>query len=77
MPGETVEDIDREFIEWLNALVALPGSPFALAPEVVFFSRWLPGSAISADQPLVTELAGVRNPHYGRSAPGYRPRISL
>lgn len=57
MPGETVEDIDREFMEWLNSLVALPGSPFLQAPEVVFFSRWLPGSAIAADQPLVTELA--------------------
>lgn len=57
MPGEKKEDIDREFLQWITSLSKIPGSPFVQPPEVAIPGRWLPGSAISKDDPLVTELA--------------------
>ena len=57
MPGEAQGEIDREFIEWLNSLASLPDSPFLRAPQVDFPIRWLPGSAISESEPIITELA--------------------
>jgi acetylornithine deacetylase len=57
MPGERQEDIDREFFQWIESLSTIPGSPFMHPPEVEFPVRWLPGSAISKQEPLVTELA--------------------
>jgi len=58
MPGERGEDIDREFLDWIGSLSKLPGSPLAQQPpEAVFPGRWLPGSAITKDDALVTELA--------------------
>ena len=57
MPGEQVEDIDREFLSWITSLADASGSPFVRPPDVVFPSRWLPGSAISKDESLVIELA--------------------
>jgi acetylornithine deacetylase len=56
MPAETVEDIDREFLDWITSLERLPGSPFMRSPEVMFAGRWLPGSAISQEDPLVVEF---------------------
>ena len=66
MPGETVEDIDREFLAWIGSLSSAPGSPFLQPPQVVFPSRWLPGSAISKDEALVTELADCATRVMGR-----------
>ncbi len=57
MPGEKQEDIDREFLQWIEWLAEMPGSPFVGTPDVMFPIRWLPGSAISKDEPLVQELA--------------------
>ena len=57
MPGEKIEDIDREFLEWLESLLHTPGTPFVRPLDVTFPGRWLPGSAISRDEPLVAELA--------------------
>jgi acetylornithine deacetylase len=57
MPGETQEDVDSEFRRWLDGLPSLPCSPFPRAPEMTFPIRWLPGSAISASEPLVTEFS--------------------
>ncbi len=57
MPGEKGEDIDREFLQWIRSLPDLPGSPFVRPLDVVLPGRWLPGSAIAKEEPLVTELA--------------------
>ncbi len=57
MPGEKVEDIDREFLQWIASLPKMPGSAFVQPPEVSIPGRWLPGSAISKDEALVAELA--------------------
>jgi acetylornithine deacetylase len=56
MPGEKEEDMDRVFVEWLDSLPGVVGSPFVEAPQVEFPFRWLPGSAISKEEALVTEL---------------------
>jgi acetylornithine deacetylase len=69
MPGERVEDIDREFLGWLGSLAKAPGSPFLQPPDVVFPSRWLPGSAISAEECLVTELADCATRVLGKVPP--------
>lgn len=52
MPGETRENIDAEFFAWLNGITAERQAP----PDVEFPIRWLPGSAIPTDAPLVVEL---------------------
>jgi len=56
MPGETQEEIDREFLAWLNSLASVPGGPFSQPPKVSFPIRWLPGSGISRSEPVVAEL---------------------
>ncbi|MBL8175527.1 MAG: M20/M25/M40 family metallo-hydrolase, partial [Bryobacterales bacterium] len=50
MPGETEDDVMGQLREWLAAI--------GESPEVTCPIRWLPGSAIAADHPLVTTLAG-------------------
>lgn len=57
IPGERVEDIDREFLGFLSALPSLPSTPFRQPLDCVFSGRWLPGSAIDSACPLVTSLA--------------------
>jgi acetylornithine deacetylase len=56
MPGEQREAVDREFFAWLDSVVAAAPDLFDGRPEVEFPIRWLPGSAISNTDPLVTEL---------------------
>ncbi|MPZ17801.1 MAG: M20/M25/M40 family metallo-hydrolase [Luteitalea sp.] len=56
MPGEDVERIDRQFFEWLDALVAAHPDTFTARPQVDYPIRWLPASAIDVSEPLVTEL---------------------
>lgn len=69
MPGETQDAIDREFLEWLNSLASLPGSPFSQTPKVSFPIRWLPGSAISRSEPIVTELSACATRMLGSPPP--------
>jgi acetylornithine deacetylase/succinyl-diaminopimelate desuccinylase-like protein len=57
MPGETLEAIDRQFSEWMDALVCRYPALFASAPRVEHPIRWLPGSAIDRTHPLVEALA--------------------
>jgi acetylornithine deacetylase len=57
MPGEKPDDTDRAFLQWIASLPHMPSSPFVQPLDVVFPGRGLPGSSISKDEPLVTELA--------------------
>lgn len=57
MPGETQENIEREFFEWFHAMVAGAPELFSRPPAVEFPIRWLPGSAILKSEPLIRELA--------------------
>lgn len=67
MPGEIQQDIDREFRDWIGSLPSLPGSPFREPLEFEFDGRYLHGSAISPEEPLVTELAGCVTRVLGKS----------
>lgn len=57
MPGETLEAIDREFFAWFDAMLAAHPGAFQVKPSIEFPIRWLPGSAISTDEPIVRELS--------------------
>jgi acetylornithine deacetylase len=69
MPGETQENVEREFFNWLQSLTTLPGSPISEIPAATFPIRWLPGSAISRSEPLVTEFAGCATRALGKAPP--------
>ena len=56
MPGETGEDIERDFQQWLRALVERDPRIFPSFPDIHYPVRCLPASAISVKDPLVTEL---------------------
>jgi acetylornithine deacetylase len=67
MPGETREDIDREFFGWLDEVCAAHPDVFTAQPETHFPIRCLPGSAISPDEPLVQELSACATEVLGRA----------
>ncbi|HXG32478.1 MAG TPA: M20/M25/M40 family metallo-hydrolase [Bryobacteraceae bacterium] len=69
MPGESQEEIEQEFFEWLEDLVEGAPELFAVRPEVEFPIRWLPGSAIPATEPLVEELRSCAERALGRPVP--------
>jgi len=57
MPGEAQDAIEREFLEWFDATLAVDPDLFPIQPEVEFPLRWLPGSSILKSEPLVRDLA--------------------
>jgi acetylornithine deacetylase len=59
MPGETVDAIDREFHAWLDALVTAHPETFAARPAIEHPIRWLPGSALAEDHPLIDHFAAT------------------
>ncbi len=69
MPGEAQADVEREFLSWLKGVVDSSPGVFAQVPEVSFPIRWLPGSAISASEPLVQTLAACAQTVTGKPAP--------
>ncbi len=70
MPGEEQEDIEREFHEWFEGIIKAAPELFPTPPKIEFPIRWMPGSAISRTEPLVSELAGC-----ARNALGKQPLI--
>jgi acetylornithine deacetylase len=62
MPGETKEEVEREFFQWMDGV-------FAVRPQVEMPIRWLPGSAIAKFEPLVTELATCAESVLGTAPP--------
>lgn len=69
MPGETQQDIEREFYEWFHALVDAEPQVFTPRPSIEFPIRWLPGSALAMDHPLVTGLNDTARQVLGRDVP--------
>ncbi len=69
MPGETQQDVEREFFDWFNGVVASQPELYAVKPGVEFPIRWMPGSAISKTEPLVTELAECARKVLGKEPP--------
>lgn len=62
MPDEKQDDVDREFFAWLDGV-------FEKRPQVEFPIRWLPGSAIAKNEPLVAELAAAAKSVLGQEPP--------
>jgi acetylornithine deacetylase len=69
MPGECQEAVEREFFAWFNGMVSAAPQLFPYKPEVTFPIRWLPGSAISTSEPLVTELSACAAKVLGSAPP--------
>ena len=69
MPGETQDEVEREFFEWFNAVLDSQPDLFQLRPDVEFPIRWMPGSAILKREPLVTELAACGTKVLGAEPP--------
>jgi len=69
MPGETVEEVDAQFNAWFDDLVRENPTVFAEHPKLIHPIRWLPGSAIATDQPLVAEFASVVESTLGFAPP--------
>jgi acetylornithine deacetylase len=69
VPGEERAQVEAQFHDWLRSLIARNPRVFAIAPEVEFPIRWLPGSAIPADAPLPVALGDAAQAALGRSCP--------
>ena len=69
MPGETQEEIEGEFLRWTESLALAEGGPFDQPPQFTYPLRWLPGSAIAASEPLVTELGDCAKQALGEAPP--------
>jgi acetylornithine deacetylase len=59
MPEERKEEIEAQFFNWLDEMVAEQPDLFPYKPQVSFPIRWLPGSALEGEPPLVTQLSGA------------------
>ena len=69
MPGESQDQIEREFFQWFHAMVSARPDLFAAVPPVEFPIRWLPGSAILKSEPLVKELSDCAARVLGQEPP--------
>jgi acetylornithine deacetylase len=66
MPGETQEVIEQQFQDWFAAMIREVPGLFIEAPLIEFPLRWLPGSAISREEPLVQEFSRSATQVLGR-----------
>jgi acetylornithine deacetylase len=66
IPGETQEKIESEFHHWFDGLVKAAPDLFPVKPKVEFPIRWLPGSAISRQEPLISEFAECAHDALGK-----------
>ena len=69
MPGEKQGEVEREFHAWLDDVVQCAPSLFPQRPQVEFPIRWMPGSAILKNEPLVRELAACAETVLGAEPP--------
>lgn len=69
MPGERQEEIENEFLSWLESVIASSPELFSKRPHLEFPIRWLPGSAILKSEPLVKELAACAADVTGNQPP--------
>ncbi|HYO80339.1 MAG TPA: M20/M25/M40 family metallo-hydrolase [Bryobacteraceae bacterium] len=59
MPGESLDAVDREFHEWFDAILSAHRDVFVCAPQIEHPIRWLPGSALDDNHPLLAELSSA------------------
>lgn len=67
MPGETQEDVEREFLAWMESLSLDENGPFRSPPKFTYPMRWLPGSAIEKSESIVAEFAGCARQVLGQT----------
>jgi acetylornithine deacetylase len=70
MPGETQQEIEHEFHDWFEGIVRAAPELFPGKPRIEFPIRWLPGSAIAPNEPLIAEFAEC-----AASALGEKPQV--
>lgn len=63
MPHETEPDVERDFHQWWNETLLARPDLFYHQPVVESPMRWLPGSSIPPESPLVTEFAATVETH--------------
>lgn len=68
IPGEELEEIDREFYAWFENAVQSRPELFALKPEIENPIVWLPGSALAEGGDLVAALSDTFQQVTGREA---------
>jgi acetylornithine deacetylase len=66
MPGESLDDVDRQFFAWFNSVTSAHPQVFAVEPRVEHPIRWLPGSELSSEHPLPIALASTATDVLGR-----------
>jgi len=69
MPGESQEEVEREFFVWLDSVVAAAPELFPTRPQVEFPIRWMPGSSILKSESLVAELSACASRILGKEPP--------
>lgn len=69
MPGESQAQIDGQFQEWFEKLLESAPALYRVRPRVEFPLRWLPGSAIAAQEPVITELSACAQDATGTVPP--------
>jgi acetylornithine deacetylase len=75
VPGEEQAEVEGEFFDWLDEMVADKPNDFAGRPNVVFPLRFMPGSQIPEDAPIVQSLARCVGEVTGQAAE-VRPLLS-
>jgi acetylornithine deacetylase len=69
MPGETREEVEREFLAWMESLALEKDGPFDQPPSFTYPIRWLPGSAIAKSESIITELSSCAQQALGEAPP--------
>ncbi|MFN7938685.1 MAG: M20/M25/M40 family metallo-hydrolase [Bryobacteraceae bacterium] len=67
MPGETQEEVEREFFAWLRSLAWKEPQLFPQEPAVELPIRWMPGSFTAAADPLVQAMCASASAVLGRA----------
>ncbi|WP_162179909.1 M20/M25/M40 family metallo-hydrolase [Bryobacter aggregatus] len=57
MPGEECSSIDHHFHNWFDAFLRAHAASFAIRPQLEHPIRWLPGSSLPSDAPLIGAFA--------------------
>ncbi len=71
MPGESQKDVEAEFFTWLRSLVESAPEIYPAMPSVEMPIRWMPGSFIPRESPIVQSMTEA-----ARTALGAEPVIA-
>lgn len=69
MPGEALADIDQDFHDWFDSVIAANPAVFPSRPGIEHPIRWLRGSAVHPDEAIVQELKSTAAGVLARTPP--------